>query len=135
MRKWLSSEERAHKKAGGPTPRGPGRGKCAVLTADGCSCLPCKDTGVTVVNAAAVQDQGDAVQLADLQRKEKANLYTEKSLGHTGDVEDLLLLSISLLIATTEQHSVVFQVCPINHSRVLNVTFDSEGRQTPEVTH
>ena len=28
--------------------------------------LTCKDTGVAVVQAAAVQDQGDAIQLADL---------------------------------------------------------------------
>ena len=43
-----------------------------------------KDTGVAVVEATAVEDQGDAVQLVNLQRTEKANSHTWTAWGCGG---------------------------------------------------
>ena len=43
-----------------------------------------KDTGVAVVEATAVEDQGDAIQLVHLQRTEKANSHTWTAWGCGG---------------------------------------------------
>lgn len=73
-----SSSAKERRGAGGGARRGVGCGLTRGLTR--------KDTGVAVVRAAAVQDQGDAVQLVDLQRGEHGVTHTaaQSAGGHGG---------------------------------------------------
>lgn len=56
--------------------------------------VACKDTGVVVIDAAAVQEQGDAVQLAHLQRDDRAGSHTETGRGRA---ERLQMICFSVL--------------------------------------